>query len=45
VIIRQYIAWLSSDELTNELKNEPDYSYHIDKLLFATGKTIKNSHV
>lgn len=41
-IIKQYKIWLNSDELTPELKNEPDYTYHIDKLLFATGKTIKN---
>lgn len=40
-IIRQYKDWLTSDELTNELRNESDYTYHIDKLLFATGKTIK----
>jgi hypothetical protein len=42
IIIRQYKEWLTSDELTHELKNETDYAYHIDKLLFATGKTIKN---
>jgi hypothetical protein len=40
-IINNYIKWLTSDELTNELRGEKDYSYHIDKLLFATGKTIK----
>ena len=40
-IIQQYKDWLTSDELTNELKKAKDYTYHIDKLLFATGKTIK----
>lgn len=42
LIIRQYKEWLTSDELTHELRNEKDYTYHIDKLLFATGKTIKS---
>ncbi|PKP45935.1 MAG: hypothetical protein CVT94_16320 [Bacteroidetes bacterium HGW-Bacteroidetes-11] len=42
IIISQYKEWLTSDELTHELRNETDYTYHIDKLLFATGKTIKN---
>jgi hypothetical protein len=40
-LIREYKKWLSSEELTYELKNEKDYAYHIDKLLFAAGKTIK----
>ena len=39
--IAEYISWLQSTELTNEIKSLADYSYHIDKLLFATGKTIK----
>jgi hypothetical protein len=39
--INKYKEWLISDELTNELRNCKDYTYHIDKLLFATGKTIK----
>ena len=41
LIIKEYINWLTSDNLTIELKKEKDYTYHIDKLLFATGKTIK----
>lgn len=41
-IIQKYKEWLTSPELTSELKNEKDYTYHIDKLLFATGKTIKH---
>lgn len=40
-IIEEYKEWLVSDELTQELRNQLDYSYFIDKLLFATGKTIK----
>ncbi len=40
-LINDYINWLQSDELTNELKAKSDYTYFIDKLLFATGKTIK----
>ena len=39
--IKWYKEWLVSDALTTELRRETDYSYHIDKLLFATGKTIK----
>lgn len=42
VIINEYKKWLTSDNLTTELRSEIDYSYHIDKLLFATGKTIKS---
>ena len=30
-----------SDELTPELREEKDYTYYIDKILFAIGKTIK----
>ncbi len=40
-LINEYINWLQSDELTNELKAIAEYTYFIDKLLFATGKTIK----
>ena len=39
--IEEYKRWLDSDELTKELRNQSDYAYFIDKLLFATGKTIK----
>jgi hypothetical protein len=42
-IIKQYKDWLTSDELTSELKNINDYTYYIDKLLYATGKTIKQN--
>jgi hypothetical protein len=41
-IINKYINWLSSDALMQELQSEKDYSYYIDKLLFAAGKTIKS---
>lgn len=40
-LINDYINWLQGDELTNEIKAISDYTYYIDKLLFATGKTIK----
>jgi len=41
-IIGKYKKWLMSEELTKELRIVPDYCYYIDKLLFATGKTIKS---
>lgn len=40
-LIADYINWLKSDELKKELRDIPEYTYFIDKLLFATGKTIK----
>lgn len=40
-LINDYINWLKGDELTLEIRKIKDYSYHIDKILFATGKTIK----
>lgn len=40
-IINEYKTWLTSDNLRQELRTEKDYTYYIDKLLFATGKTIK----
>lgn len=40
-LINDYINWLQGDELSDEIKAISDYSYYIDKLLFATGKTIK----
>ncbi len=39
--IKDYIKWLSSDEINESLKQDKDYQYHIDKVLFATGKAIK----
>lgn len=40
-IINDYKDWLKSDDITLELRDNNDYTYHIDKLLFAIGKTIK----
>lgn len=40
-LINEYKLWLTSDHLKQELRNENNYTYYIDKLLFATGKTIK----
>lgn len=40
-IIQEYISWLNSDVLSQSLRSQPDYTYFIDKLLFAAGKTIK----
>lgn len=39
--IRDYIEWLKSNELSNELKSKIDYSYHIDRILFAAGRKTK----
>jgi hypothetical protein len=44
-IIDQYRIWLDSTELKKELKSNIDYSYYLDKLLFAIGKTIKHKKV
>ncbi len=41
-LINEYKKWHTSDKLTKELKAQPDYTYHIDKILFALGKTIKS---
>lgn len=40
-IIEAYKVWLISDAIHDELKNNVDYTYYIDNLLFATGKIIK----
>lgn len=40
-IIEEYKQWLVSDKLTDELKTQSDYPYYIDRILYATGKTIK----
>ena len=39
--IREYIKWLRSGELSNELRSKEDYCYYIDKILFATGRKTK----
>ena len=40
-IIETYKKWLGSDGLLNELRQCEGYTYHVDKLLFALGKTVK----
>ena len=40
-LIKYYKAWLLCEDITIELKQEIDYAYHIDKILFAVGKKIK----
>ncbi|GCC53735.1 hypothetical protein SanaruYs_39840 [Chryseotalea sanaruensis] len=39
-LIDQYKLWLQTD-LTKELRDSDNYSYHVDKVLFAVGKSIK----
>jgi hypothetical protein len=40
-LIDDYKAWLSKD-LHFELRQIPDYTYHVDKVLFSLGKYIKD---
>ncbi len=40
-IIAAYKEWLGSDGLSDEVRQCADYTYHVDKLLFALGKTVK----
>ena len=42
-LIKNYINWLKSDSLNEQLKKEKEYSYYIDKILFATGRLTKKS--
>ena len=39
-LIDQYKLWLRTD-LTKELRDNDNYSYHVDKVLFAVGKSVK----
>jgi hypothetical protein len=39
-LIDQYKLWLRT-ELTKELRDNDNYSYHVDKVLFAVGKSVK----
>ena len=39
-LIDQYKLWLRT-ELTKELRDSENYSYHVDKVLFAVGKSVK----
>lgn len=40
-LLEEYKRWLISDNLTSSLRKQNDYSYHIDRILYAAGKTIK----
>ena len=40
-LIDDYKNWLTSEAISDELKRETDYAYHIDKILYAVGKKIK----
>ena len=39
--IRRYKNWLSSSALTSELRSRDKYVFHVDRVLFALGKSIK----
>ncbi|MBX2956293.1 MAG: hypothetical protein KF846_09060 [Cyclobacteriaceae bacterium] len=39
-LIEQYKLWLRT-ELTKELRDNDNYSYYVDKVLFAVGKSVK----
>ncbi|MDR2284872.1 MAG: hypothetical protein LBE37_16780 [Sphingobacterium sp.] len=40
-LILNYKKWLNGSKISEKLKKESDYCYHVDQLLFAIGKTIK----
>ncbi len=40
-IVIEYINWLKSGFFEIELKNNPEFNYYVDKLLYGVGKTIK----
>lgn len=42
-LIAEYKKWLK-DGINNSLKAHEDYAYHIDLILFALGKTIKDQN-
>lgn len=39
-LIGKYKSWLTTN-LTKELRENDNYSYHVDKVLFAVGKSLK----
>ncbi|MDZ4714366.1 MAG: hypothetical protein SH819_02765 [Cytophagales bacterium] len=39
-LIENYKKWLQND-LTKRLREQPNYAYHVDKVLFAIGKKVK----
>lgn len=41
-LIKKYKKWLTED-LTIELRQTPDYTYYVDKVLFALGSYLKHS--
>lgn len=41
VLIDGYKMWLRT-KLTSELRSEPNYSYHVDKVMFAIGRSLKD---
>lgn len=42
-LIEQYKLWLRTD-LTKELRDNIHYSYYVDKILFAVGKSVKEKN-
>jgi len=42
-LIDQYKLWLRT-ELRKELRDNDNYSYHVDKVLFAVGKSVKEKN-
>jgi flagellar biosynthesis component FlhA len=42
-LINQYKLWLTTD-LTKELRENENYSYHVDKVLYAVGKSVKEKN-
>jgi hypothetical protein len=41
-LIKKYITWLSSENITKQLKGVDNYTYYIDRVLFALGKYAKS---
>ncbi len=41
-LIQMYKQWLQSEDIMEELRTIDGYTYHIDKILFAAGKAMKN---
>lgn len=41
LLIKAYKDWLNGATISSKLKANRDYSYYIDQLLFAVGKTVK----
>lgn len=40
-IVNSYIEWIQTLTTKNNVENKTDFIYHIDRLLFSVGKTIK----